>query len=266
MNDDSIPISKKSYWEQQYRGSRSSDLPLEGFTNRPNQLILEKIVPLLPETKSVLEIGAGGSLWLPYLASHFPDKKFVGLDYSESGCQKLTESVRDKCLKVDVVNADMFEPPDYLLGKMDLVVSFGVVEHFQYLPATMAAIRRFLSSEGMIFTIIPNMAGMLGDLTKRFDPSVYNIHIPHNLKSFVTGHTEAGLEVCAAGYLCSSNFGVLSSAVPESGPRFAIYKWLSRLSKLGWYFEDRFLPLPATSYFSPFIYCISRRGTGDSNK
>lgn len=266
MLNESKPISDREYWEKKYLDDRSTDLPLEGFCNRPNQLILKKIAPLLSQTGNVLEVGAGGSLWLPYLASQYPDKKFVGLDYSESGCERLRESVGRKGLKVDVVNADMFNPPEFLLETMGLVLSFGVVEHFLNLSAAMAAVRQFISSEGIIFTIIPNMSGVLGDLTKRFDPSVYDIHVPHDLKSLVSGHKEAGLEICEAGYLCSSNFGVLSSAVPPSGVKFEIYKWLARLSKLGWFFEEKFFPLPATSYFSPFIYCIARPGTEDPDK
>ena len=265
MPNESNPISDREYWENKYLDDRSDDLPLAGFVNRTNQLILEKIVPLLSETNRVLEVGAGGSLWLPYLASQYPDKNFTGLDYSQSGCERLRESVGKRGLKIAVVNADMFNPPDNLLGEIGLVLSFGVVEHFLNLAAAMTALRRFISSEGVIFTIVPNMSGILGDLTKRLDPAVYGIHVPHDLKSFVAGHKEAGLDVCEAGYLCSSDFGVLSSAVPPSGAKFEIYKWLSRLSKLGWLFEEKFFPLPATPYFSPVIYCIAKLGTEDSD-
>jgi hypothetical protein len=227
---------------------------------------LEKIAPLLVQAKDVLEVGAGGSLWLPYLACRYPDRNFFGLDYSENGCERLRGSVAKKGLKIDVINADLFTPPEFLKGKMGLVLSFGVVEHFQHLAGVMAALREFIGSDGMIFTIIPNMSGILGDLTRRLDQSVFDIHVPHDLESFIAGHKEAGLEIAEAGFLCSSNFGVLSSAVPRSGIKFEIYKWLSRVSKAGWFFEEKFFPLPTTQYLSPFIYCIAKTGTGDLKK
>ena len=259
MLDESKPISDRAYWEGKYLAPGGKDLPLEGFANRPNRLILEKLVPLLAGARMVLEVGAGGSQWLPYIASRYPEKSFTGLDYARGGCELLRESSREKGLDLQVVQADMFDPPGHLTGKMDLVISFGVVEHFANLPAAMAALGRFTASDGVVFTVIPNMHGVLGALTRLFDPAVYGIHVPHDLGSFVAGHEEAGLRVCEAGYLCSSNFGVLSSAVPPSGARFQIYLWLSRLSKLGWFFEERFFPLPATPFLAPFLYCIAKR-------
>jgi len=54
------------------------------------------------------------------------------------------------------------DPPDHLLGAYDFGVSFGVAEHFEDTAECLAAFRRFLKPSGILFTAIPNLAGLLG--------------------------------------------------------------------------------------------------------
>lgn len=121
------------------------------------------------------------------------------------------------------------------------------------------AIKKFSKPGGLLFTLIPNMAGVYGSLTKKWNEEVYNLHIPHNLESFVDGHIDAGLEVLWADYLGSSNFSVLSSCFKSSsGMKFWLYKQLTRISKIIWLIESKFGSLPTTNYFSPYIVVVSR--------
>lgn len=55
-----------------------------------------------------------------------------------------------------------FSPPASMLGKFDVVVTFGVVEHFIDTRACLDAMSQFLKPGGLLVTSIPNLAGWIG--------------------------------------------------------------------------------------------------------
>jgi len=254
-------LTRPEYWE---RGYVARDEPVEyrfGWRDYVNHLLAKKIEGLGLDGKRVLEIGAGDSPWLPYLANKYPGGRFAGLDYSQAGCERLAKRAAAVCgpSTIQVYHQDLFDPESALHRRFDLVLSFGVVEHFADLSHVLAAKRRYLQDDGMMFTVIPNMAGVIGRLTKRFDRAVYDMHNPHDWESFLDGHHRAGMTVIAGGYLGSSNFGVLSSCVKEPrGLAWHAYVLLTRLSKAVWFLESRFGDLPASRTFSPYIVALSR--------
>lgn len=254
-------LTGKKYWDSTY--AKRSSIPtisLNGYKNYCVNKIYEKKSALIARAENVLEIGGGGSAWLIYLAERFPEKRFSVLDYSHEGCEKLRDSVGGRRLcNVDVYEEDFFSP-SHKIGEFDLVYSHGVVEHFNNLSEVLLAHSMFLSKDGRMFTVIPNMAGVLGVLTKWLNRDVYNIHVPHDLASFEEGHREAGLKVIDSGYLCSHNFGVLSSCASH---RLSFNWWVSRLlgrlSQAAWLFESAVSPFPVTKTFSPYIYVVSEK-------
>jgi SAM-dependent methyltransferase len=210
--------------------------------------------------KRVLEIGAGNSALLCYLARRFDGKaRFSGLDYSEAGCRMLVRRAEREGATIEVIHQDLFAPAPDLLGQFDLVYSIGVAEHFSSLPPVLGATRQLLSPNGRMFTLIPNMAGILGTLTRQYNRAVYDLHAPHTMVSFLQGHDEAGLVVEQSGYLCSTNFGVISSCFRgETDRGWTTYKWLSRVTTLLWLMESKIGELPHTATFSPYLFTISR--------
>jgi cyclopropane fatty-acyl-phospholipid synthase-like methyltransferase len=154
-------LTTKDYWERSYAGRAGSHLGMSGIASRPNREMLAALESVGVAGKTVLEVGAGDSLWIPFLATRYADSQFIGLDYTERGCALL----RSKCShlpNVRVVKCDMFLPTEELLGCADLVTSFGVVEHFADLGATLLAISKFARPSGVVFTSIPNLSGLLG--------------------------------------------------------------------------------------------------------
>jgi 2-polyprenyl-3-methyl-5-hydroxy-6-metoxy-1,4-benzoquinol methylase len=254
-------LTEKNYWDSNYTSRKEvTPVSLVGYRNYCASKIYEKKEPFLKTSETILEIGGGGSSWLLYLAEKFPEKKFAALDYSEEGCGILRDALVAQGLKnFDIWEEDFFSPSERV-GKFDLVYSHGVVEHFNDLSGVLRAHAQFISASGVMLTVIPNMAGVLGVLTKKMNRSVYDIHVPHDLQAFVKGHYDAGLEVIDSGYLCSNNFGVLSSCVSDKNDlKKILYKALSRLSKAVWFVESRYFNLPAIKLFSPYIYVISKK-------
>ena len=78
----------------------------------------------------ILEIGCAHSVWPLYFQTYY-DAQVDGLDYSDIGCQKTRKMWEHYGVKGQIFCADMFNPPKELLGQYDLVVSFGVIEHFE---------------------------------------------------------------------------------------------------------------------------------------
>ncbi len=254
-------LTKKKYWNDCYE-ARGNLAPLQtqDFKHFCYAKMLEITAGVGLQKKSVLEIGGGGSEWIVRHAMEYPDSVFTALDYSETGCKSLEDFSRENNLKNIKVICDDFFNARNCDGKYDVVYSQGVVEHFENLAEVMRALKRFMTGNGRMVTIIPNMSGINGWLTSIFNQAVFDIHVPHTKESFKAGHMDAGLEIMEYGYLCSNNFGVLSSCfADETGVNFFLYKQLTRVSKLIWWAESTFSEFPAGRLFSPYIYCVAKR-------
>lgn len=254
-------LTKNEDWNDGYQ--RRGEMPelKFGWRDHLNGLIAARIEGIGLDGSSMLEIGAGDSQWLPYLAAKYPTARFAGLDYSVAGCERLAaRSARlGNGAKIEVHQQDLFAETSPLHSQFRIVTSFGVVEHFTDLSHVLKAKRRYATEDGILFTLIPNMAGSIGRITKALDRTVYESHNPHDLASFIDGHKHAGLRVISAGYLGSSNFGVLSSCFRKPGGiAWEAYVLLTRLSKAGWFYESRGGHLPVSKLFSPYIYVISK--------
>lgn len=258
-------LTSPEYWDGKYAGTELQDVDPSDFRQRPHRVLIEKVESLGLTGRKVLEIGAGGSAILANLAERNPGAEFHGLDYSEAGCRQLAELAARHRTKVTAHHADMFAPPSGLKGRFDVVYSLGVVEHFESLPSVLKAQSYFLAPGGLMFTMIPNLSGLIGRLMRRYAPDIMDMHKVHGAPALLAGHAEAGLEPLSSGYLCSTNFGVLSACFRNGrGPGWHAYLWLSRLSKAAWLFEDRLFRLPGTRALSPYIYVTARAGQGSA--
>ncbi|MBI1748038.1 MAG: class I SAM-dependent methyltransferase [Acidobacteria bacterium] len=213
--------------------------------------------------KRLLEVGCARSAWLPYFAKEF-GFKICGLDYSELGCRQEQEQLASSGVDGDIVCADFFTPPKELCGAFDVVVSFGVVEHFENTAACLSAFTEFLKPGGLLFTLVPNTLGTVGWLFNRMNPAVYAMHVPLRPTELRRAHERAGLQVVRSHYFLSTSFGVVNLSNLEAGQFKTRLKQflldnLSRLSKLIWIVESYTWEFPATKLFSPYIVCVARK-------
>lgn len=252
-------VTNKDYWDSTYLNKNLHQLlPLDGYKFYCNKLIMDKIKEFY-NGGDIIEVGAGGSDWLIRIVKQLKPNYCAGLDYSERGCQLLEVKSKVNNVKIDVIHADMFSPPAHLKKKFDFTISFGVVEHFKNLSEVLGAVSQFSKPGGLIFSLIPNMAGIYGVLTRLWNRDVYDMHIPHDLHSFIDGHHAAGLDTLWCNYLGSSNFSMISSCFQKrKGINYFIYKQLTRISKMLWMIESKIKPFPATKIFSPYILVVSR--------
>ena len=272
---DNKPITSKPYWDSMHNNKGGGGVVFnpEKFKSikfYSNVMIFEKIKSFFKGGK-ILEVGAGSSDWLIKMARDLPHVGCTGLDYSPLGCEYLSQKAKYCKLDsdIDVVCADMFSPPERLVAGYDFVFTYGVVEHFTDTSSTLLSLKKYLNKGGVLFTIIPNMSGLYGYLTKKWAPEIYKIHLPIDLRSFKKSHFDAELEVLYANYICSSNFGVISSCFPQrtfKNPRYYAYLILVRINILIWWFEKILFRLPVTKAFSPYILVVSGlRGVSDES-
>lgn len=149
----------------------------------------------------VLELGAGGSRVLPYLAYKFGYLVF-GSDFSFPGCRLLQTNLALQGQQGGVVCEDLFQsslPPDFF----DVVYSSGLVEHFNDPRPVITEHLRVLRPGGRLVLIVPNLQGVQGRIWRRLSPPLWQKHHvfgPCDLEGFLRA---LGLQSLRAGYLGS---------------------------------------------------------------
>ena len=255
------------YWETLWR-SRHIPKPVNPYRPGLENHIYRKwhafFHPLLCNRsgQSVIEIGCAGSPWLPYFARQF-GLKVTGLDRSVLGCKQAEEVLSRSGVKGQIISADLFSPPGEILGAFDIVISFGVVEHFVETKKCLYACSRFLRPGGLMITVIPNLAGWMGRIQKHLDRKIYDIHVPLDREDLRVAHKMAGLNVSSCNYFLFLNLGVLNlTKISKERPRLWPFTWTLRaiLDCIAWLSESWFPYLcHSNRWTSPYIVCLANK-------
>jgi 2-polyprenyl-3-methyl-5-hydroxy-6-metoxy-1,4-benzoquinol methylase len=216
---------------------------------------------LIGSDKSVIEVGCARSVILPQLAKVLK-MRVAGLDYSPNGCEQARAILSREGVLGDIYCCDFFSIPEDLAERFDVIVSFGLIEHFTDTTAAVRALSRLLKPGGMMFTSVPNLCGAIGFVQRVLDRATYDIHNPLNAVELRSAHRDAGLEVIECGHFLSTNFGVLNlNAIPPLGIEWMSKKlvmtMLTGLSVAIWCIEDLVGDLPAGPTFSPYVNCLA---------
>jgi SAM-dependent methyltransferase len=210
---------------------------------------------------AVVEVGCGGSIWLPYFHKSL-GWRVAGVDYSPRGCA-LARRVLDRSgVDVAIYCCDLFAPFPELVEAFDGVVSFGVAEHFTPTSRVIGALTRFIRPGGIVVTMVPNMVGWLGALQKRLNRPIYELHVPLTPEQLAGAHADAGLEVLEASYVSTADFyvNIRGDKTDEAvlGAHLAL-KAMRLLSKVLWLAENLSFPVRPTARLSPYVGCAARK-------
>lgn len=266
MWERSVDLEKggKKYWDDLWDNSELPGGPepsqpgLKNYVNyRFHEFFSRLFSNMETQNKRLLEIGCARSIWLPYFAKKF-GFQICGLDYSEVGCGQATRLLLREGVEGNVVCSNFFSPPQSMLEAFDVVVSFGVVEHFADTDGCIAAFSRFLKPEGMLITNIPNLRGWVGWLQRILNRNVFDIHVPLSLEHLADIHRKNGFSVLSCDYFLLANFGVLNLENLREHP---LLQWILPLrswtNKLIWILE-KFIPfLMPNPWSSPYINCVA---------
>jgi 2-polyprenyl-3-methyl-5-hydroxy-6-metoxy-1,4-benzoquinol methylase len=104
--------------------------------------------------KNIIEIGAGSGTYSALMAKRGANATV--LDYSDLALQKAKAFFDSQKLKADFINTDALKLPDNLLHKFDVVMSFGLAEHFTDRMPIFAAHVNLLKPGGTAIISVPN--------------------------------------------------------------------------------------------------------------
>jgi 2-polyprenyl-3-methyl-5-hydroxy-6-metoxy-1,4-benzoquinol methylase len=268
--DGNADLAGEAYWSSQWESMRSyrpidvEDGSLLNHMNRQfDALFARYLAPVMQSGGDLLEIGCARSEWLPYFSRRF-GLRVHGLDYSDVGCRQAEVALQMAGVPGEIRHGDMFAPPVDWLGRFDVVMSWGLVEHFEDTGAALGAVARFARPGGLVLTVVPNMVGTVGLVQRLLNRPVFDLHVPVSAMRLRDAAAAAGLEVLHNDWFGASNFWVANLNGLDQA---SVAYWLKRqalrgvcaLSVGSWLIERLVGPLPATEAFAPYIVSIARR-------
>jgi SAM-dependent methyltransferase len=173
----------------------------------------------------VLELGCAPGAMIMQLHALRPQHRYRGLDNSAAGLKITRSRLREAGIAAELSEGDM---RDADLPGADLVVSFGLAEHFADPAEAMRYHRRFVKPGGMVAVTVPNYANpLIVRLLRRFSPETLETH---NLSIMSVENIREALR--AAGFVDvvsgRSGYALLPSSRPRPGLVGGAYRFVTR--------------------------------------
>lgn len=267
MTENPRDLAGRTYWDDVWDGKalpppmRPEDDRLGAWVDRRfHDFFTEAFAGLRGPAVRLCEVGCGCSVWLPYFARAF-GFTVEGIDYSPPGVAQSQAILRREGVDGKVHLADLFAPDPALLGGADVVVSNGVVEHFQDTAQALRAKAALARPGGLVVTVIPNMVGAVGRAQRWLDPEVFAAHVPLDVERLRDAHVAAGLTVLRCAYHVATNFGACNASrlPPGLSLKGLAHRGLVDASRLVWQLERRVGPLPAGRRFAGYVVAVAAR-------
>jgi len=130
------------------------------------------------ETRNMklLEIGCARSAWAALFGDRNLDSRCLELTTQDTGCSQSKHSIRRE-IEGEVLCEDFFSPPESMIEAFDVVISFGVVEHFPDTSECLRAFSRFLKPGGLSPYECSNLAGLNGLIQKIVNRPGFDVHV-----------------------------------------------------------------------------------------
>ena len=103
-----------------------------------------------------LEIGCGGSQFMPYFIKKFKKARMWGFDRSFEGCKLAANN------QVCIICADIFDCP-LRHNSFDFIYDFTVIHHFKEPKKPIEIFAKLLKPGGVLTCVVPNLYGLLGE-------------------------------------------------------------------------------------------------------
>ena len=262
-------LTDAGYWEEQWwKGARPRRLWLFRDFDFETVRLLGQAIHVARRGSErapvrVLELGAGGSRVLPYLARRFSCRVF-GTDFSFAGCRLLAANLSLQKVDGRIVCEDMFES-SISASTFDVVYSSGLVEHFDDTRAALAEHLRVLRPGGQLVIIVPNFQGIQGCIWHRLAPPIWRLHRVFGPADLAGYFRDLGFKGVCSGYLGSFFVHVgcgeeWTQVARWPGPIRALGHYSVRLTSGLMSLFFRWSPLrPHTKTFSPAFFAVGTK-------
>lgn len=260
----------EKYWTTVWENTElphAIDVTNKSFTNHTNlefhKFFCELFNGFDTRGKKLLEIGCGNSVWLPYFAKTF-GFEVSGIDYSQNGCEKSKLILSREEIKGEIYCMDAFNAPEQLQNKYDVVISMGVVEHFENLKNTLSAFQVYLVRDGLLISTVPNNTMLLGWLQKKINKPIYDIHYIYDLSDLEKAYGEIGQITIKQQYLVCLNLHVNLEAKNNKEISFRLIKiylnkFLSLINFVVYQIDSKIIRLKRTKTFSSAMVFVGSK-------
>jgi SAM-dependent methyltransferase len=238
-------LTDRNFWKAFWESKKDLIFTIKPdyyFGNIMGKLIAEKGI------KNAIELGGFPGYYSTYL------KKYRHLDTTlfdyyidEDIINRLLDKNGLKPGDIHIIEADLFT---YQSPKLyDMVLSFGLIEHFSDTKDIIKRHIQFLKPGGVLFVTLPNFKGVNGWVQRKFDSGNYDKHYIESmdLQLLISACRELGLTEVEAYY--HGKFSVWLENRSEQG---AVVKTLIKTIWLAGKLFTKLLPIE-TKLFSPYI-------------
>lgn len=192
--------------------------------------LLGRLIDSSPAGADVLELGCAPGAMIEQLHALRPDRQYRGIDIAEDGLKIARERLSAQEISADLSLGDI---RDAVIPPTDLVMSFGLVEHFTSPSDALRNHRRFVKSGGHVAVTVPNYAHPVVVKAMRwFSPetlATHNLAIM-SVPALHRAMSDAGLTEIEVG---ESGGATLPNSRPRPGPLGTAYRTTARAWKLG---------------------------------
>ncbi|MBK8743876.1 class I SAM-dependent methyltransferase [Propionivibrio sp.] len=180
------------------------------------QAVLPRFLPRGASGLSVVEIGSAPGDFLVRFARTFGAEVY-GVEYTSHGAERNRQVFAAAGYSTDqIIEADFFA--DAFLatnaGRFDIVVSRGFIEHFVDARAVVERHVALLKDGGLLLILIPNLRGIYGTWTRRFNPDQLPLHNLELMKAenFRDACAVPGLDVLRCGHFGTFSFWMFTAS------------------------------------------------------
>jgi len=204
---DKINLTTSNYWDERWdRLTLPAVIEVNHIPGNCFDRVFKTYLPRDANLK-LIELGCAPGKWLHYFNTMFGYQVY-GVEYSPIGYNKTLENLAALRVKGQIANADVMAPPSF--EPMDIVFSYGLVEHFGDTKNILEKHLLYAAKDGLVITILPNFGGFYGILQKMADEKVFAGHKIIGLEEIKRTMSELGIKEIYAGYNGIFNLGLVN--------------------------------------------------------
>ena len=172
----------------------------------------------LSKPASILEVGCGNSIWLPYVGLK-TGAAVAGLDYSEVGCELARSQLAAAGVPGKVFCADLFNLKTAEVGRYDFVYSLGMVEHFTDTVEVLSKLLELVNPGGVLFTEVPNLRSIHGLMSWVWHPELLAKHKLVSKRELIAAYRKLGLQNVRGHYAGVFSLDIVAWEIYPRWPR-----------------------------------------------
>lgn len=199
--------------------------------SRPDCELMRVLRPVLEEKRGgkLIEMGCGNSYWLPWFAKEF-GMDVSGIEYSHPRLVQAVNNLNRIQKHGSLALRDFTLPNASWNHSFDVLVSFGVIEHFENPSKIVRTFAQYLSPDGLMVTTVPYLKGTWGRISERISPKATAGFRRMDLHDLERAHKDAGLKVVSSSYFRWCDMSVLNFGELGRVSRFLAYGTVEALN------------------------------------